>query len=55
MGIGGGPGSGGVSMLITPDLIIFAIVLSTIIGIVSGIMPARGASKMRPVDALKYE
>lgn len=53
---GGGPGGrGSSSMLITPELIVLAIVLSTIIGIVSGLIPAMNASKMKPVDALKYE
>jgi putative ABC transport system permease protein len=42
-------------LIISPQLIIMAILLSTFIGIVSGLMPARNASKMRPVDALKYE
>jgi putative ABC transport system permease protein len=54
--MGGGMGrsaSGGMS--ITPELVILAIVLSTIIGIISGVVPASSASKMRPVDALKYE
>jgi putative ABC transport system permease protein len=48
-------GSGGMSTLVTPQLVIIAIALSTIIGIVSGIMPARAAAKLRPVDALRYE
>ena len=55
LSLGGGSGGGGVSMVITLDLVIFAIILSTVIGIVSGAMPARTASKLRPVDALKYE
>jgi len=42
-------------MVISPELVIMAILLSTMIGIISGLMPARNASKMRPVDALKYE
>ncbi|MFA5125835.1 MAG: ABC transporter permease [archaeon] len=57
IGIGMGPGSrgGSAGMIITPELIIMAIILSTIIGIISGLMPAMNASKMKPVDALKYE
>ncbi|MEI7961440.1 MAG: ABC transporter permease [archaeon] len=53
--LGIGPGGGGSDMIITADLVVFAIVLSTVIGIVSGLMPARSASKLKPVDALKYE
>lgn len=41
--------------LVTPQLMIFAILLSTIIGIISGIIPARAASKLKPVEALRYE
>ncbi|MCX6800637.1 MAG: ABC transporter permease [Candidatus Diapherotrites archaeon] len=46
-------GAGGT--LVSPQLIIIAIFLSTVIGIISGVMPARAASKMKPVDALRYE
>jgi putative ABC transport system permease protein len=56
IGMGGGMRGGSSSgMIITPELVLFAIILSTIIGIISGIVPAGNASKMRPVDALKYE
>lgn len=54
-GITLGFGVRGSEMLITPELVIFAIILSTVIGIVSGVVPARNASKLKPVDALKYE
>ena len=50
MGVGGE-----VTTLVTPSLILIAIVLSTVIGMVSGILPARSASKLKPVDALRYE
>jgi len=46
---------GASTTLVTPELIIAAIVLSTLIGILSGVMPARAASKLRPVEALRYE
>ncbi|MBI4053198.1 MAG: ABC transporter permease [Candidatus Diapherotrites archaeon] len=46
---------GGTTSLITPQLVIIAVVLSTVIGIVAGAMPARSAAKLKPVDALRYE
>jgi putative ABC transport system permease protein len=36
-------------------IVIIAILVSLIIGVVSGILPALRASKMDPVDALRYE
>ena len=41
--------------IITPQLVIFAIGFSVLIGIVSGLLPARRASKLQPVEALRYE
>ena len=41
--------------LITPELIIFSLAFSSIIGCISGIFPAKQASEMRIVDALRYE
>jgi len=34
---------------------LMAIGLSTAIGIFSGILPARAASRLKPVEALRYE
>lgn len=41
--------------LVSPQLIFIAILMSTLIGVFSGIWPARSASKLKPVDALRYE
>lgn len=40
---------------ITPELIIGALMFSFIVGCISGVLPARQASKLKPVDALRYE
>lgn len=46
---------GGTTIILDPLLIIIGIVMSTLVGIIAGVIPARGASKMKPVDALRYE
>lgn len=53
----GGMGRGGFNMLsaVSPELIAFALGFSTLIGIVSGLIPARMASKLQPTEALRYE
>ncbi|MCX9012553.1 MAG: ABC transporter permease [Candidatus Methanoperedens sp.] len=40
---------------ITAETIFFALGFSVVIGVLSGIIPARHAAKMRPVDALRYD
>ncbi|HEY9206646.1 MAG TPA: ABC transporter permease [Candidatus Methanoperedens sp.] len=49
-----GPG-GTMSAVVTPELLIFALVFSVFVGIISGVVPARTAAKMNPVDALRFE
>ncbi|MDP2766981.1 MAG: ABC transporter permease, partial [Candidatus Methanoperedens sp.] len=49
-----GPG-GTMNAVVTPSLIIFALAFSIFVGIISGVMPARQAAKMNPVDALRFE
>lgn len=39
----------------SPWLIIFGLVFSFLVGCIAGYLPARSASKMKPVDALRYE
>ncbi len=44
-----------VPSIITLDLMLGALFFSAIVGIVSGAIPARNASKLQPVEALRYE
>ncbi|MGB9938986.1 ABC transporter permease [Methanosarcina sp.] len=46
-------GDTGISL--SPHLMLFGLVLAVVIGIVSGAVPAYRASKLKPVDALRYE
>jgi putative ABC transport system permease protein len=41
--------------IVTPELIIFALVFSTVIGIVSGLIPARKAARLQIVEAMRSE
>jgi putative ABC transport system permease protein len=41
--------------VVTPDLILFALLFSTVIGIVSGLIPARKAAKLQIVEAMRSE
>lgn len=49
-----GPG-GSIKTVVSLQLIIFSLVFSTLVGVISGIVPARNAAKMNPVDALRFE
>ena len=51
--LGGGPG--GVKTLIPTSLLVEAMLLSIGIGMIAGAIPAYRASKLNPVDALRYE
>ena len=62
---GGGPSIGGpnelqspstaltISPAITPELILGAIILATLVGMLAGLLPSWRASKLPPVDALR--
>ncbi len=41
--------------IVTPELIVFALSFSTIIGIISGLIPARKAAKLQIVEAMRSE
>jgi len=57
--MGVGPGMmGGTNTsvaVVTPELIVFSLIFSTAIGIVSGLIPARQASKLQIVEAMRSE
>ncbi|MCD6590156.1 ABC transporter permease [Candidatus Woesearchaeota archaeon] len=48
-------GSPLIKAYISPELIIGSIIFSFIVGMISGVMPARQAARLKPVDALRYE
>ncbi len=48
-------GGGGTSISLSPGLMVSGLTLAVIIGVISGVVPAYRASKLKPVDALRYE
>jgi putative ABC transport system permease protein len=48
-------GNFGIPYVITPTLILFSILFSFMVGIISGYIPARRASNMLPVEAFRHE
>jgi putative ABC transport system permease protein len=55
-----GTTGGGISRIfgntaVTPGLLIGALVFSVVVGMIAGVIPAYRASKLKPVDALRYE
>jgi putative ABC transport system permease protein len=55
LSIGGGRGGMSLSSVVTPTIVLSVFGISVLVGILAGIIPAYQASKMNPVDALRYE
>ncbi|MFH0832478.1 MAG: ABC transporter permease [Candidatus Aenigmatarchaeota archaeon] len=50
-----GQGRMSMSGLVTPELWVLGMTIAILTGVISGVIPAYRASKLKPVDALRYE
>jgi putative ABC transport system permease protein len=46
---------GGIAVAITPQPILLAFGVSTLVGLFFGLYPARKASMLKPIEALRYQ
>ena len=51
----GGPGGQGLQTVVSPDAILLAFTVSALIGLFFGVYPAVKASRLNPIEALRYE
>lgn len=54
-GIGGMTGGEPLTMAITTSVMITAFTVTLLVGILAGILPAKRAANLRPIDALRFE
>lgn len=54
-GMGGGMMGMFGSTYVSPEIVISALLISVVVGMIAGVIPAYRASKLNPVDALRYE
>jgi putative ABC transport system permease protein len=51
----GGPGAQALQTVVSPDAILLAFTVSALIGLFFGVYPAVKASRLNPIEALRYE
>lgn len=54
-GISKGGGVSSTAIVVTPELILFSLAFATIVGVISGLIPARKAAKLQVVEAMRSE
>ena len=50
-----GPGGAAIQPVVTPGIVVISLIGAIAVGMIAGVIPARRGSKLKPVDALRYE
>ena len=48
-------GVAGWALAVSPTTVVLALLFSVVVGVVFGVIPARAAALLQPVDALRFE